>query len=178
MMETEADSRGFFQARKQAYVCDGLPYNWTIQERHFPTFVLILDFAHAIERVYEAARAVTDGAEATWQCYTQWAAACWQGRVADAITYLQNNQSRMDYPRYRREGLPLTSAHMESLVKEINYRVKGTEKFWADGPSAEAILQLRAAAALCDDDRLTRHMTARPGNPFHPNVKATPAMSL
>ena len=207
MMESEADSRGFFQARKQAYVCDGLPYNWTIQARHFPTFVPILDFAHAIERVYEAARAVSDEAEATWQCYTQWAAACWQGRVADvtedlqqrqqhlgepppgceesdprkvladAITYLQNNQSRMDYPRYRREGLPLTSAHMESLVKEINYRVKGTEKFWGDGPSAEAILQLRAAA-LCDDNRLTRHMTARPGNPFHPNVKATPAMSL
>jgi hypothetical protein len=44
----------------------------------------------------------------------------------------------MDYPRYRREGLPLNSAHMESLVKEIGYRVKGTEKFWNDGQSAES----------------------------------------
>ena len=81
----------------------------------------------------------------------------------------------MDYPRYRREGLPITSAHMESLVKEIGYRVKGTEKFWNDGQSAESILQIRAAA-LSDDDRLERHLRNRPGNPFHPNVKAKPTV--
>ena len=80
----------------------------------------------------------------------------------------------MDYPRYRKEGLPLTSAYMESFVKEMNYRVKGTEKFWNDGPSAEAILQLRAAK-LSDDERLRRHMRSRPGNPFRPNVKFHPA---
>jgi hypothetical protein len=58
---------------------------------------------------------------------------------------------------------------MESLVKEVNYRVKGTEKFWNDGPAGEAILQVRAAA-LCDDQRLEAHMRSRPGNPFRPNV--------
>ena len=68
----------------------------------------------------------------------------------------------MDYPRYRRQGLPVTSALMESLVKEMNYRVKGTEMFWNDPSGAEAILQVRAAA-LCDDDRLARHLAARPG---------------
>ena len=72
------------------------------------------------------------------------------------------NRQRMDYPRYRREGLPTTSALMESLVKEINYRVKGTEMFWNDPSGAEAILQVRAAA-LCDDDRLARHLATRPG---------------
>jgi hypothetical protein len=61
------------------------------------------------------------------------------------ITYFENNASRVDYPRYRTEGLPMTSAYRESFVKEINYRVKGTDKFWNDGNSAEAILQLRAA---------------------------------
>ena len=35
---------------------------------------------------------------------------------------------------------------MESLVKEMNYRVKGTEMFWNDPEGAEAILQVRAAA--------------------------------
>jgi len=97
--------------------------------------------------------------------------------LAETITYLRNNRSRMDYPRYRQEGLPLTSAHMESLVKEIGYRVKGTEKFWNDGQSAESILQIRAAV-LCDDDRLEHHLRNRPGNPFHPNVKAVPAMNI
>ena len=76
----------------------------------------------------------------------------------------------MNYPEYRRGGLPTTSALMESLVKEINIRVKGTEKFWNDGPSGEAILQIRAAA-LCDDDRLSEFLNNRPGHPFHTNVK-------
>jgi hypothetical protein len=71
----------------------------------------------------------------------------------------------MDYPGYRRQGLPVTTAWMESLVKELNYRVKGTEMFWNDPQGAEAILQVRAAA-LCDDDRLVSHLQTRPGCPF------------
>ena len=50
--------------------------------------------------------------------------------LAETIGYSENNACRMKYPRYRREGLPITSAHMESFVKELNYRVKSTEKFW------------------------------------------------
>lgn len=206
MMEAEADSRGFFKAAKHAFVGDGLPYNWTIQKRHFPTFTPILDLPHAIEYVYEAARALHGSGDLAWEWYVRWITQVWQGRTADVlrelereqsqrgeppkdcedkdprkvlagtITYLRNNRSRMDYPRYRQEGLPITSAHMESLVKEIGYRVKGTEKFWNDGGSAEAILQLRAAT-LCDDDRLKHHLRNRPGNPFHPNVKAAPALN-
>ena len=206
MMEAEADSRGFFKAAKQAFIGDGLPYNWTIQQRHFPTFTPILDFPHVIERVYEAARAVHGHGDRAWELYVHWITECWQGRaahvlreleheqsqrgaapkdceekdprkvLAETITYLGNNLSRMDYPRYRREGLPTTSAHMESLVKEVGYRVKGTEKFWNDGPSAESILQIRSAT-LCDDDRLEHHLRNRPGNPFHPNVKAKPTIN-
>ena len=62
-----------------------------------------------------------------------------------ALTYFTNNRSRMDYPGYRREGLPVTGSPAESLVKPIKRRVKGAEKFGNDGPSGEAILQLRAA---------------------------------
>jgi hypothetical protein len=82
--------------------------------------------------------------------------------IVDAARYLRNNRTRMDYPHYRRAGLPVTSALMESLVKEVNSRVKGTEMFWNDPDGAEAILQVRAAA-LCDDDRLARYLGTRPG---------------
>ena len=64
-------------------------------------------------------------------------------KVADALRYLQNKQSRMHYDVYRRLGLPLTSSHIESTIKQINRRVKGTEKFWSQ-PTSEAVLQLRA----------------------------------
>jgi hypothetical protein len=78
--------------------------------------------------------------------------------------YLEDNRERMDYPRYRREGLPWTTSHVESTVKMFNRRVKGTEKFWGDA-GAEAILQVRAAF-LSEDGRLDRHMIERPSSPF------------
>jgi hypothetical protein len=81
------------------------------------------------------------------------------------VGYLTNNAARMDYPRYRRQGLPVTTAHTESLIKEVNYRVKGTEKYWNDPAGAEAILQVRAAV-LSDDGRLAKHMQDRPGSPY------------
>src|SRR6185437_2532195 len=85
--------------------------------------------------------------------------------LATTIGYLENNQERMKYPEYRQAGMPVTTAWMESLVKEVNYRVKGTEMFWNDPEGAEAILQVRAAA-LSDDERLAKHLAERPGCPF------------
>jgi hypothetical protein len=85
--------------------------------------------------------------------------------VQEALTYLTNNASRMEYPRYRRQGLPVTSSWVESLVGEFNARVKGWDKWWNRGESAEAILQVRAAV-LSEDDRLARYFRERPGNPY------------
>ena len=59
--------------------------------------------------------------------------------MADTLTSLTNQQSRPNYPTYRRLGLPITSSHIESIVKQISRRVKG----------GEALLQLRANQ-LCD----------------------------
>lgn len=84
--------------------------------------------------------------------------------LADAARYFTNNRERMDYPRYRREGLPITSSPMESLIKQINHRVKGTEMFWLDPAGAEAILQIRAAS-LSEDGRMSDHLRRRPGSP-------------
>ena len=195
MMAAEADARGFFVAHRRAFLGDGLAYNWSIHRQHFPTFEPIVDFVHPVERLHAAARAAHQENDSAWSQYVAWASAVWQGRVSDVIqelagcsqslgpppqdadesdprrvlaeslTYLRNNQSRMDYPRYRREGLPVTSALIESLVKEMNYRVKGTEKFWNNGSPGEAILQVRAAL-LSDDDRLAAHIRQRPGSPY------------
>ena len=71
--------------------------------------------------------------------------------AAAAVGYVENNRGRMDYPRYRRLGPPVSSAAVESAIKQINRRIKGTEKFWLEG-GAEAVLQLRAAY-LSEDGR-------------------------
>jgi hypothetical protein len=90
--------------------------------------------------------------------------------VSRAIGYFEHNQLRMDYPRYRRAGLPVTSGRVESLIKQFNRRVKGTEKAWNES-QAELILQLRAAQ-LSEDDRLSEHLKKRPISPFR-QYKAT-----
>ena len=193
----EAYARGFFQARRRAFLGDGQKYNWSIQRKWFPDFEAIADFIHPLSYVYLTAMAVAGDAAAGWPLYVRWLTACWQGRVAAVVDelrdwqerlgapapgpgppeadgrevlrrtlgYLANNAARMDYPRYRRQGLPVTTAHTESLIKEVNYRVTGTEKFWNDPAGAEAILQVRAAV-LSDDGRLEKHLQDRPGSPY------------
>ena len=73
--------------------------------------------------------------------------------VSGALTYLQNQQSRMNYPLYRKLGLPITSSHMESAIKELNFRMKGTEKFWSK-QGGQSVIQLRADN-LSDTDPLS-----------------------
>lgn len=80
--------------------------------------------------------------------------------VALVLEYVTDNAARMDYPRYRRQGLPVTSTLVESLIKQFNKRVKGTEKFWVRG-GAEAILQGRAAY-LSQDGRDEAFYAHRP----------------
>ena len=125
-----------------------------------------------------------------WPIYCQWAQWVWSGqvqrviealavrqqelglptkdeseesprsKVADALRYWENQKSRMHYDAYRRQGLPITSSHIESTVKQINRRVKGTEKFWSEG-GAEALLQL-AADYLSETNPLTTFWKGRP----------------
>jgi len=172
---------GLQGAARKAFVGDGSANHWRLQRRFFGSFVPILDFIHALSYVYAAATAGRPRAEG-WACYRQWIQWVWQGQVgqvltalaarqaelgppaeddpethprqvvARTVTYLRNQQDKMRYDDYRRQGLPITSSLMESAVKQINRRVKGTEKFWSEA-GAEALLQLRADQ-LSDDQSL------------------------
>lgn len=191
-MRREATRRRFDESPRKAFVADGLTCNWTIHAEHFKDYVPILDFTHAVSYLFTASLILFDKTAQSWQAYAAWMTLAWQGRIGEVISelrahqarlgepdettpdddprerlrrvigYLQNNRERMKYADYRQAGLPTTSAWMESAVKEINYRIKGTEMFWNNPAGAEAILQIRAAA-LSDDDRLVRMMTRRPG---------------
>jgi hypothetical protein len=171
LLEAEAYSRCFMAASRKAFVADGSEANWGVWRRHFSDYVPILDFIHALTYVYAAALAgatLKDG----WQTYREWAQKIWSGQVDHVIDalelrqqslgepdqetpptaplaivtttlgYLRNQRSRMNYSEYRRQGLPITSAYVESTVKQINRRMKGSEKFWSCG--AEAMLTLVA----------------------------------
>jgi len=172
MVAAAAWAQGFFAAARKAFVADGAENNWTMHRQLFSSFVPILDFIHALSYVFASALAGR-GFRAGWAVYERWVQWVWAGAVeqviaelavrqaelgtpaqdepegspravvARALTYLQNNKDRMRYADYRRHGLPITSSYVESTVKQINYRVKGTEKFWNE-TGAEELLQLRA----------------------------------
>lgn len=195
MVAAEAQERGFYQAKKRAFLGDGAGYNWGIQRGYFGDFEAITDLLHVLCYIYLAAWGVGIDEAQRWEVYVRWLRACWQGRVsevieelavwqerlgeppkqaepkdarllvAEALSYLRNNQSRMDYPRYRKAGLPITSSLVESLVGEFNARVKSKQKYWNRPDGAEAILQLRACV-LSQDGRLVRFFEQRPGNPY------------
>lgn len=203
-MAREAKRRRFGESKAKAFLGDGLPWNWSIWKRHFSDYTPILDFIHALSYLFAAAKAVHHEQQNAWDQYLVWMRGCWRGEidqvleeldawreklgpppddapetdprqiVAKSFNYLTNNQERMKYPEYRKAGMPVTTAWMESLVKEINWRVKGTEMFWNNPEGAEALLQIRAAA-LSDDDRLKTHLQNRPGLPFtrRPNPPGT-----
>lgn len=152
-------------------------------------FIGILDFVHLLAYLHDAAHAWRKNPTAAWKQYTQWLRQAWAGQVkpllaslrsavaevgrppkntaeddrrqviADTLGYVENNRTRMDYPCYRKLGLPISSAPVESTIKQINRRVKGSEKFWLQS-GAEALLQVRAAY-LSQDDRSSRYW-ARP----------------
>ncbi len=61
---------------------------------------------------------------------------------------LRDKVLRMDYPEYRKQGLPMTSTYVESTVKQINRRMRGTEKFWSHG--VESMRTLVADHLSCD----------------------------
>lgn len=179
MLAAMAWSMGLLASGRRAYVADGLSENWSVYRRYFSRWVAVLDFVHALTYVYAAAMAGRTFAEG-WPVYERWIRWLWAGQasrvieeltarqqevgvaskqdkeqspprvIQDTLTYLSNHQDKMRYDEYRKQGLPLMSSHAESTVKQINYRVKGTEKFWTE-EGAEALLQLRADY-LSDDE--------------------------
>jgi len=195
-LEVRARKLNFPAARRQAFVADGAKTNWRIQREHFPGATPIADLMHALSYAWSASK--IDEGETT---YRKWAQLIWQGDVAEviehlrtlqsvfgkppkdspgdprhhvdrALTYLRNNAAHMNYPAYRQQGLPVTSAHIESTVKLINRRIKGTEKFW-EREAGEGVLQLRADY-LSDSNPMTafwrRHHANQTGSNAYQNA--------
>lgn len=165
-----AYDRGFHAASRKAFVADGSETNWGVWRKFFSAYTPIVDFMHALTYVYAAAVA-GDASARGRERYRAWAQLLWSGatdqllaaleerqqtlgvstsderaaprmQLAESLRYLSNQRERLHYDRYRRAGLPITSTYVESTIKQLNRRVKGTEKFWAEG--IEPILILAA----------------------------------
>lgn len=161
----EAVRRGIDPAR-DLVVClgDGAPGNWKQFLTHFPKRVEILDWWHALDHLWAAAKGVfgegTDEA-AAWVKARE--GELWGGNVeaviaalkaegdkprgkaaADEIHYFETNKERMRYDRFRAKGYPIGSGTVESACKRvIAARIREAGMIWTQ-EGAQAILTLRA----------------------------------
>lgn len=151
------------------FVCDGASWIWKMVNHYFPHAIQIVDWYHASEYLPPVGEAVfgRDTPEyADWleQARTQ----LWEGQIEDlihdlrvlstkpaaaqpaqtAITYFTNNQHRMDYAHYRKQGYFIGSGTVESAGKQIaTLRLKRAGARWTE---SGAVQTAKARAAwLC-----------------------------
>ena len=154
----EAVRRGIDPA-EDLVVClgDGAPANWSQFGLHFPRRVEALDWYHAVEHLWAAARdrLGEDSVQAE-----AWVAArkeeLWAGDVGAVLTalrsgegeseahYFETNEHRMRYAEFRARGYPIGSGTVESACKRvIGARLKQAGMRWSKA-GAQAVLNLRS----------------------------------
>ena len=112
----------------------------------------IIDIYHAYQHVHEAARAIYgEGNEQAKRWAKQWCEELYlrggqavhdrlrharfdtpqrQAGLDPLLAYLRRHGPHLDYPRFRKEGLPTSSGPMESTCKQLGQRLKGPGMRW------------------------------------------------
>lgn len=157
---------GYREAEEKIFAADGADWCWTIREQYFVEACGILDWYHASEHVWKAARVLGKDREAVsaWadaalevlatgggQVLVEWLKkqrSSFRGKRRTAVNsllgYVEPRRSRMDYPDYRARGWKIGTGLMESTVKQlVAVRLKGPGMHWSE-QGAVALTGLRA----------------------------------
>jgi len=160
------------EAKQTVFITDGARWIWNLCSRVSPRATQILDFAHAKQHLYHAAKIIYGELSNELKPWVKeregWLL---ENRVDDVIDwmklyledfpelkreigYFQRNKKRMQYKTYREQGLPIGSGAVESAGKKLAQgRVKGAGMRW-NVKDLNPVLMLRAALF---DGRLRSH---------------------
>ena len=162
----EGCRRGLERAKQIVTVNDGAVWIWLIVQMCWAPCVEILDWWHAVEKLWEAAAALFDQEQAAcapwmesqksqlWnsqlrQVFRAIRHLCPRGqplpeKVGSVVGYLFHNRWRMRYKQFREAGYPIGSGTVESACKLVmQERMKQAGMRWSrDG--AQAMLALRS----------------------------------
>ena len=155
---------GYGQAEEKLFASDGGAWCWDIHARYFSDATGILDWYHASEHVWTAAKIVSPESPADWAnaaltplhdgggaALIEWLRpqlAPRRGRPREAIqqllSYVTDKQHHMNYPAAKTHGYQIGSGMIESTCKQlVGQRLKGPGMHWSE-PGALAITALRA----------------------------------
>lgn len=172
-LSTLANRRSYVHARQKVFISDGAQGIRSVREQSFPDAAFVLDWAHAAEHVHQTAQAAFGNSSRSNAWAEQQKTRLWNGQVelllkdirrltkkhgppppkansndprrilANQLDYFSDNRPGLDYPTFRKRGWPVGSGIIESTIKQIAKRVKGTEKHWTT-IGAEQTLQVVA----------------------------------
>lgn len=151
--------------RRVLVLGDGAVWIWALAAEHFGQRTEIVDYFHASEHLWAAAKALFgDGTEAAAAWASQrtaelreTGAAPVRAALATAVPphpaaaevlrrergYFRTNAHRMDYPAFRAHGFPIGSGAVESAAKHlVQQRMKRPGARWSE-PGAQALLNVR-----------------------------------
>ena len=158
--------RGLAQLREVAVLGDGAAWIWNLAGEHFGESTEIVDYYHACEHLWEVANSLFGSgtpAAAAWaeaRCGDLYETG--MGPVLQALSqakasteeagtvlvrergYFRGHRHRMDYPAFRKQGLPIGSGAAEGTAKYlVQHRMKRPGMRWSEA-GAQGVLTLRA----------------------------------
>jgi len=133
---------GYGRAELRAFIADGAHWIWRLADKYFSKSIQILDFYHVCEHVEACAReffgqdgddgpawskhvlgllraGLTDEAILEIRPLNPGRSESKRKSKHELLTYLRNNRTRMDYPRYEALGLPIGSGEVEAQCKTL-----------------------------------------------------------
>jgi len=169
---------GLENARQSILLGDGIPWIWNHLGPLADEAVQIVDWYHAKEHLYAAARVLHgEGTAACQQLAQALEALLWNSQIDELLQslkveharlrripkraaieelqgYLERHRSRMDYKNYRDQGLNIGSGAIEGDCKNlIHARMKRGSPRWSD-QGCQAMLSLRCCYANREQHRL------------------------
>jgi hypothetical protein len=146
---------GLMQAHKAYVVADGAVWIWNVAAERFPHAVALLDFYHASQHPWAAARALhpEDDLARAWvepllhrlrhgeelrvlndlrdlNAVVQSLAPEARAIVKSEQNYFENNKDRLGFQSAGQQGCPIGSGAMESTCAQLQNRFKRTGQFW------------------------------------------------
>jgi len=145
---------GYEQADEKVFAADGADWCWDALATFFSAATGVLDWYHASEHVWDAAKSVCPAEPKSWagpaldQMHDGGGTAllAWLreqqslvvNETADAaleqlIGYVAHRVDRMDYPSYRQRGWQIGTGMIESTCKQVvGQRLKGPGMHWSE----------------------------------------------
>lgn len=183
---SEAQSRGWENARHTQTIGDGALWIWNLADEYFPLSLRTLDWYHGSEYLHTAAQLLfPSSASATTRWLNRAETMLFQGQaesialsisekiasnpalandeLSAAITYFQHNHKRMQYMEFRKDGFPIGSGMVESAAKQFKARFTGPGMRWSRN-GLQHLIPIRSALLSHSFDSLWNSLFPSPLN--------------